>query len=252
MTQNVDEQLARELASRDGRLRVAGDEDPREQMEGLMGLPAVGIEVTAVRMYGQGAGASFDIELSNGETMVFPSVRDMVRPQSLIAELVACSGATPDLKQPQAVRVVKLARLLAEHTRTATEDDLARDWGGEFLQDAETIDFRLNDQVERFAAFEQLDRRNPWDHARDLGHSFAKSCIVLRDATGMRLVRSEWFTRYVRSLSPRETPVTVNARMQRVGWQRRGSEGRIKARAQGRTAELVWAFWLVPADWGDQ
>lgn len=64
-------------------------------------------------------------------------------------------------------------------------------------------------------------------------------------------MRSEWFHRYARSLSPRETPATVGARMLRVGWERRGREGRIKATAPGRQATLQWAFWVVPAGWGE-
>jgi hypothetical protein len=225
--------------------------EEREQLAKLCGLPEVGVDIGIPVMYGNGATASIDIPLSNGETMSFPSIREMVRPQALIAELVACAGATPELKQPQAVRIVKLTRALAEHVQVDSEDDLAREWGREFLQDAETIDFVLEDQAERFAAFERLDQRNPWDHARDLGHSFSKGCLVLADVTGVRLVRCEWFSRYVRSLSPRETPATVNSRMMRVGWERRGQEGRIKATAQGRAATLQWAFWLVPKGWGE-
>jgi hypothetical protein len=250
VTQDVDERLARELASRDGRLRVAGDEDPREQLEGLLGLPAVGVKVTRVAMFGQGAAASIDIELSNGETMVFGSVREMVRPQSLIAELVACSGATPELKQPQAVRIVKLARLLAERVQVDREDADSRDWGIEFLQQAEKIDFALDDQLERWRAFELLSHRDPWATAREDRRSYASACIVLRDVDGSQLVRAEWFLRYVRSMVPRETPASLRVRMERVGWQRRGSEGRIKATAPARTAELIWAFWIVPVGWG--
>jgi len=249
VTRDVDQPLADELASRNGRLRVAEDADPRELLEGLLGLPGVGVGVTRVAMFGQGAGASIDIHLSNGETMVFQSIREMVRPQLLVAELVACSGATPELKQPQAVRIVKLARLLAERAHVDREDADSRDWGIEFLQQTEKVDFTLYDQVERWWAFELLSRRDPWGHAREHGGSFASACIVLRDVGGARLVRAEWFLRFVRSMVPRETPASLRVRMERVGWQRRGSEGRIKATAPARAATLQWAFWIVPADW---
>ena len=223
-----------------------------EQLGVLLDLPSVDTRVTGVEMFGQGAGASVDIRLSNGETMQFASVRDMVRPQSLIAETVACSGATPLLKQPQAVQVARLARLIAERTHVANEDEFAAGWGVEFLQQAETVDVNLDDQVSRYAAFEHLSRRDPWAHSREQGCTYPSSCIVLRDASGDRLVRVEWFLRYVRSMDSRMTPSTLNARMMRVGWARRGHEGRIKARAAGRSAELVWAFWIVPSGWRDE
>jgi len=107
----------------------------------------------------------------------------------------------------------------------------------------------LDDQAERWRGFEHLAHRDLWSQARDKGGSFANACIVLRDVSGARLVRAEWFLRYVRSMAPRETPATLRARMSRVGWERRGSEGRIKATAPGRSAALQWAFWIVPNGW---
>ena len=223
-----------------------------EQLAALLDLPAVGVHVTSVSMFGQGASASLDVHLSNGETMLFASIRDMVRPQTLAAELVACAGATPQLKQPQAVQAVRLARIIAERTQAATEDDLAVDWGLEYLQAAETIDVDLNDQAQRYRAFELLSHRDPWAHAREQGGSYAAATIVLRDQSGDRLVRSGWFLRHVREFTSRETPASLAARMLRIGWQRRGTAGRIKARPPGRPGELVWAFWIVPAGWGDE
>jgi hypothetical protein len=223
-----------------------------EQLAALLDLPAVGVHVASVQMYGQGAGASVDIHLSNGETMLFASIRDMVRPQSLIAETVACAGATPTLKQPQAVQVVRLARIIAERSQGVTDDELATDWGLEYLQEADTLDVDLNDQAARYAAFEHLSRRDPWALAREDGKSYAAATIVLRDVTGDRLVRSEWFLRHVRGFTSKETPASLADRMRRVGWTRRGTRGRIKATAPATAKTLAWAFWIVPADWGQE
>jgi hypothetical protein len=228
-------------------------DDRSEQLAtltGLLGLDTEGVKVTGVVMFGRGSSASIDINLSNGETMIFATVRDMIRPQFLIAELVACAGATPAIKQPQCVKIVKLARHIAERVQVDSEDADSRQWGIEFLQATEMIDFRLDDQAERWRAFEHLAHRDPWSHARDKGGSFANACIVLRDVSGARLVRAEWFVRYVRSMNPRETPASLRGRMSRVGWERRGSEGRIKATAPGRPSSLQWCFWIVPNGWG--
>jgi hypothetical protein len=228
---------------------IPESDDPRADLEELLGLDAEEVNVVAVRMWGEGSSASLDIELSNEETLRFKSLREMVRPQALAAELVACAGATPKLDQARAVRAVKLARKIAERTRTVIEDNNSVDWGLEFLQDAEVIDFTLDDQRERWGAFSQLANRNPWAHARDQGSEFAKACIVLRDVTGARLVRTEWFLKHVRGQQPIETKTTVNDRMVRVGWERRGGQGRIKATEPDGTRELIWTFWVVPAGW---
>jgi hypothetical protein len=228
-----------------------GAGEPLDTLAALMRLPEVDVMVTGVTMFGQGGSASIDIGLSNGETMRFQSVREMIRPQVVIAELVACAGATPEINQSRCVQIVRLARALGERVQVDSDDADSRSWGIEFLQETEVIDFSLGDQAECWRGFELISRRDPWTHAREHGGPFASACITLRDTSGDQLVRAEWFLSYVRRMAPRETPATLRSRMQRVGWQRRGTEGRIKATAPRRAATLQWAFWIVPAGWVD-
>ena len=47
---------------------------------------------------------------------------------------------------------------------------------------------------------------------------------------------------------PRE-PEELARDMERVGWQRSGESGRIKASAPGRSRALGWSFYLVRAGW---
>jgi hypothetical protein len=91
-----------------------------EQLAALLDLPSVDVDIRGARITGQGSRASVQIRLSTGTTMEFDTVRDMVRRQNLIAEVAACTGACPQLKQPQAVRAVALVRALAEHTASTT------------------------------------------------------------------------------------------------------------------------------------
>lgn len=234
------------------RANGAGARSALRELEALLGLTDAGITVTAVRWFGKGQGSSVDIVLSNEETMSFPTILDMIRPQRLAEELVACTGTKPKLRQDQAVHAVSLARELADFTEVVSEDGQSVEWGLAILQAAETLDFTFLNQGNRWAAFEQLAHRDPWTHARGQDRPYEAGCLVLRDdASGARFVRSEWFVRYVRTQAPRETPASVRTRMARVGWERRGTEGRIKARAPGRSDELVWAFYIAPAGWGD-
>jgi len=126
-----DEELAAALGDAEKRRNGPVPDDPAaalEQLAEMLHLPSVDVRIVSIRMFGQGATASLDVELDNGETMRFDSLWDMVRPQTLMCELVACTGATPALKQPQAMRAVALARSIAGRLQTATEDDIAIDW----------------------------------------------------------------------------------------------------------------------------
>ncbi len=118
-----------------------------EHLAALLDLPSVNVEIRGARIFGQGSRSPVEIDLSNGETMEIDTLRDMVRPQNLIAEVAACAGATPTLKQPQAVRAVALVRALAEHRAAMSDNDHARAWGLEYLQSTDTLDVDLNDQA---------------------------------------------------------------------------------------------------------
>jgi hypothetical protein len=221
-----------------------------EHLAALLDLPSVGVEIRGAHVVGQGSRASVQIALSNGETLEWDTVRDMVRPQNLIAEVAACTGATPTLKQPQAVRAVALVRALAERTAGITANDEARTWGIEYLQSADTLDVDLNDQGGRWAVFKHLDGVDPYTTARDKGAPFAHATVVLRHSDGSRLVRTGWFRDYVkREQDHTVSPAQLHNRMQRVGWQRRGNHGRIKATCPGRRDSLQWNFYIVPTDW---
>jgi hypothetical protein len=235
------------------RANGAGAQRTQLELEALYGLTDREITVAEVRWFGKGQTSSVDIELSNGETMKFPSILDMVRPQRVGAELVACTGARPKLTQDQAIHAVSLARDLASFTAVPDDDSHSVAWGVDVLQAAETLEFTFSNQGNRWAAFEQLARRDPWSHARGMDRPYEAGILLLRDdATGDRFLRSGWFLHYVRTQSSRETPVSVSARMARVGWERRGSEGKIKATAPGRSDVLIWTFYIVPAGWEDR
>jgi hypothetical protein len=158
-------------------------EDPREQLEHLLGLDKVDVGITGVRMFGRGSRASIDVCVCKGDAIQFESVAKMARPQAVMAEVAACTGARPALKQSHCLHVIALARGLAEHLKGSTED-VSIAWGVEFLQRAETLDISLNDQHECWGAFDLIARRDPHVHARDESHDYVRSCIVLRDVSG--------------------------------------------------------------------
>ena len=221
-----------------------------EQLAALLDLPSVGVQIRRARVTGRGSRASVQIELSNDEELEFDSVRDMIRPQNLVAEVAACTGACPSLKQPQAARAVALVRALAEHTRSLTADDMAREWGIDYLQAGSVLECDMNDQAGRWAAFYHLSTINPATTQAHDGGSLAAAGVVLRHVDGVRLVRTRWFREFVRHEQDHTvSPAHVLQRMQRVGWALRGNEGRIKATRPGNPGSLVWAFYTIPVDW---
>jgi hypothetical protein len=155
-----------------------------DQLTELLGLDVAGVKVTGACLYGRGSDAAAIIDLSNGKTLEFESIRSIARPQTLLAELAAVASVVPDLKQPACMRAIALISEIAVNEMRLTETDLARDWGLEYLQAASTIDLDLRDQAQRWGAFTALNNRNPATVARDDGTDLAKGSIVLRDWDG--------------------------------------------------------------------
>lgn len=217
-----------------------------QQLAALFDLPSAGVTIRGADIYGSGSRAAVEIQLSNGDVMTFDQLRDMANAGILAAELVACTGAIPKITKATALLGVSLVRTIARHHRAMSDNDAAIEWGVSYLQAADTLDFDLGDQAERWAAFSRLAEA---DRSRD-PHALPAN-LVLRHADGTRLVRSSWFVSHVKALDSvgsREIPT----RMSRVGWHRRGSEGRVKATRPGLRGQLNWAFFFVPVGWEDR
>jgi hypothetical protein len=222
--------------------------EARETLTALFGLHEHGIEITGALLSGHGASARVAIDLSTGERMEFDSLREMANLSVLRAELVACTGALPALKREQAYQAVALVRGLASWEKTQTAADYAFDWGVSYLQEAKVLEAELQDQAQRWAAFEHLARCEPYTEGHRVFLSAAS--VVLMDATdGARWVRSSWFHSHVRQQDRLYSQAQVAARMAEVGWGRRGASGRIKATCPSRPQALGWAFFAVPAGW---
>lgn len=213
----------------------------------LFDLPALDIKILRADTFGSGSRAAVEIQLSNGETMSFDTLREVGNAGILAAELAACTGATPKLAKADALTAISLVRTIASTHRAMSDNDVARDWGTSYLQTAQFIDFDLDDHRDRWGAFSQLNEVDP---SRDpIG--VPPPNLVLRHTDGTRLVRASWFGTFVRridSVSSREIPT----RMARVGWDRRGSEGRIKASRPGFRDTLQWSFYLVAEGWENE
>ena len=229
-----------------------GRPDPKaaaEQLTALLDLGSVGLHVTAARIVGRGSQATADLYLSDGTVVEFERLRDLATPKLLAVEIAASCGACPSIRAPQAVRAVALVRALAEHRVTVGQDELAVEWGREYLQAAETLDVDLSDQAQRWDAFSRLDAIDPDARRHESGVTVAKASTILRDADSSRLIRTGWFRAHVRGSDAHISPADIATRMERIGWRRPGQSGRIKATRPGFRSELVWTFYVVAEGW---
>jgi len=220
-----------------------------EHLEAMFLLPAKGLSITGVHVYGAGSRAAARIELSNGEEMVFDSLRDLAKPGLLRAELAACAQVTGKINGDQALAAVSLVSAIGEHHATRSDDEIAAYWGLAYLGSAQTIDVDVTDQAQRWGAFELLDRTDPWMKRTAEGGSLAAAGVVLRDPAGVRYVRCGWFLSHARGEDGTIGPQVLAQRRGRVGWTRRGSRGNVKATSPRTGASKVLAFWTVPAGW---
>jgi Primase C terminal 1 (PriCT-1) len=232
---------------------VKADSPPSEATDALgslLGLDTVGLQVEGVVLFGRGSGAVAWIHLSDGTKITLDTLGKFTSGPKLAIEVALQAGATPALKPADVTRVMALLHRLAEHHEVLDQENRAADLGIAYMQTVRTIAVRMDDQHERWRAFELLDRTDPVSRARANGISIAETSIVLEDATaGVRYVRASWFAAYLRQQAgPGAAEEGVRA-MKRLGWNKPGTEGRVKATAPGRPATLQWAFFQVPAGW---
>lgn len=232
-------------------LAAAGGDllDKANEIGAILDLESVGLRVTGARRVGRGGSASGDLYLSDGTSLYFERIRDLAKPAFLRAELAATTGATPAITGDQAIRVLALFTGLAEEVLAYDGDEIAREWGATFLQLAPAIDLDMNDQRERWGAFQALESVDPVSlRAAGETTSIPAGAPVLRHLDGTRYVRTGWMRAYVRAEEAISSTELAN-RMQRVGWNRRGRTGRVKATRPDMPGELVWTFYAVPPGW---
>jgi hypothetical protein len=223
-----------------------------EELATLLDLPSVGLELRGAVIHGRGGKASADLKLSDGSTVTFESLRDFANPTRLALEMTACTGAMPRLKAPQAQLALKLLRQVASHEATLTLDEISTDMGMSYLQAAPVLEIDMTDQGERWGAFSHLESLgDPYVRSRVESTPYATGTAVLRHHDGTLYVRCGWFYGYARVLDLGVSQAELAHRMSRVGWDRRGGRGAIKATAPSRDASLVWNFYSVPDGWKD-
>jgi hypothetical protein len=200
-------------------------------------------------LFGRGSSAIADIALSDGSKLTLDPIGKYGSPAKLTVELAIQVGAQPKLNTRAVVEAMALLHKLAAHHHTMDREAVAVDRGTEFLQLATVLSIDISDQGERWQAFSALNDSDPAARARELGTSIARQATVLEDREGTRYVRCGWFLSFVRAVAGAYSSEELARDMERVGWERSGKTGRIKASAPGHSRALGWSFYLVRAGW---
>lgn len=215
----------------------------RERLAELLALAPLGRQVVRVRVHGRGGKACVRMDLDDGEWIELDPLGSYSSPAKMNFEIAAQVGSRPALKAPDVQEVVALIFWLGEHYETIQTADRAWELGAEYLRDVVLGDVDMSDQASRWQAFEVLDRPDVK----------ARRNAVLHDVkTEKRYVRTQWLVEYLRTRCDPGEAGTMKADLERQGWKKTGSAGRIKATHPTMPRSLTWAFLIVPEGWENQ
>lgn len=239
-------------AQQNGTILDETAEEMRAQLANILALEEIDRVVLDVQIFGRGPTASVDVQLSGDLKLTFDRFGDITKPPALTSHL-ASIGVAKTFKGGEAALAGALVSRLAKHHESESEESIAREWGSEFLRLAPTQDVDLGDQADRWRAFASIESRNPAKDAGDdrSAYTYAQACVVLVDKTsGTRLIRCGWLLGYVkREAGSIYSPERLGTLMDRVGWQRSGRDGRVKATSPTLPRTLNWRFYSVPKGW---
>ena len=212
----------------------------RGRLAKLFDLGSVHRQVTRVRVHGRGGKAWVRIDLDNGEWIELDPLGSYSTPAKMKFEISAQAGSKPRLDGDDVQEIVTLIFWLGEHYETIATADRAWELGADYLRAAVLCDVDMSDQASRWAAFEHLDRPDVRN----------KREAVLLDTTGRRYVRTQWIAAHLRVHSDPGEAGAMKTALERHGWRKPGTEGRIKATHPTLPRPpLIWAFLIVPEGW---
>lgn len=207
------------------------------ELSDLLGLDEVGKHIDQVRMFGRGSTAIAHILLDGGERILLDPLGKFTTASKLSAEIRLQAGAPVNLKWEDVLQTLSLIYHLADHHESVETVELASEVALEYLRNAAVAEVDMSNQESRWKAFSHLDRAGRTD-------------IVLLDSeTGVRYVRTGWFSEYLRSkLGPPDAALRA---LLAAGWRKRGSEGEVKATSPKLKSALKFRFYEVPKGWED-
>ncbi len=210
-----------------------------KELSEVLGLDQVGKRIDRVQVFGRGGRAHVCLYLDDGGRIVLDPLGACSSAPKLNLELAAQAGAKPGLVAARVQDAVSLIYLLGEHQEAGELAPRAWELGAEYLRTAAVAEVEMADQASRWEGFAMLDKTQRQD-------------IVLYDVkAGVRYVRAQWLMEHLRSRTNPGEPAAMMTELERLGWAKSGTEGRIKATEPQFGKTLQWAFYSVRDGWED-
>lgn len=211
-----------------------------DDLADLFNLGAIRERIARVEVYGRGTGGGAYLHLEGGSVIEFDPLRSVGSAAKMSQELATQAGVSATLKAVDVTKAFALIYWLGEHHKTTRMADMAWELGADYLRTAAEAEVDMGDQMERWRAFSYLSE------------SGSSDVVLLDRKAGRRYVRTKPFVGYLRANSAPGEHVEHLAALERDGWTRSGTLGRIKATQPGGRRTLAWAFHIVPVGWGDE
>lgn len=167
--------------------------------------------------------------------------------------VVTHTGADVPFYKPEDVH--RIATVLVRLSDLAVEDDQraeAQDWADSFLKRAAPNTMDVGSFTDPAGKWEALSIMRDWrpPAGPQPGSPPAEAAVIVRDATGRRLVRAADLAAHVRA--ERGQPISwgsLQGRMTEIGWEYRGQ---IQQRQPGGEGKLKARVYAIPAGWEDK
>jgi len=203
--------------------------------------------------YGKHEDARMVLTLRSEQRIVFDRQADAFDAAALRRRVIIATGAT--IPHYQSADVQTIATVLMRLGEVVAEDDdraEAREWASSFLAAAQRNTIEVASFATPEGRWEALSVLATWKAPVDMPPyaPAAERAVIVREATGRRLVRTSDVAAHVRGQTGR--PITwgsLHSRMVEIGWEHRGE---VQQRQPGGHAKIKARTYSVPAGWEDQ
>jgi hypothetical protein len=212
-----------------------------------------GDPVAAATRYGRHPDSRMVITLKSEQRITFERQVDAFEPRKLVQLIIVSTGAeVPHYAAPDAQKIataiIRLSELAAEDDERAE----GRDWADSFLAAAARNVMHVATFATPAGRWEALSVLASWKAPADLPTWAppAERAVIVRDASGRRLVRTSDVAAHVRGQIGR--PISwpaLHSRMIEIGWEHRGE---IQQRQPNGHAKLKAHVYAVPAEWENE
>jgi len=206
--------------------------------------------VSDVTRFGRHEDARLVITLKSGARIVFDRQAEVFDAPILRRRVIIATGATLPYYGPPDVQTIATA--LMRMSEIADEDDdrhEARDWADSFLAAASRNVIDVSDFGTPEGRWEALNALVSWKSPADLPAyaPAAERAVIVKDATGKRIVRTSDIAAHVRGQTGRPIVwASLHSRVIEIGWEHPGQVQQRQPNGHGKVKARIY---VIPPGW---